>query len=668
MDIVRKAVSAAPVVVSDDTLEYVMSDATVDHLGDVIEPDGWDVAGFAQNPICLFGHNKNFPIGRWENVRVEKGSLRGRLKLADESTSERIGEIVRLVKQGILRAVSVGFRPVAAEPLPHSKSGGLRYLKQKLVECSLVSVPANPNALQIAKDLHVSADTRRLVFGEKADETGRAELFSKWSGVWHGEHAAPPSSRKTGPMNSPISKRVEDAQNALVRARDALADITKAENPDFEVVETLTAEVEAKTAEVEKWQRAEKALGVQVVERAETEPTVLQGEILSPRRPFAMPAPPKVTPKELFVRSIVVKALSHLTRRDTDTIRRAIPQYDGDEATKIYIDHATRMGDMELVMRAATAPATTTTSGWASQLVQTVNADFMESLMPASVYPALRARGLRLNFGRNGVISIPTRSATPTIAGSFVGEGSPIPVRQGAFTAATLTPKKMAVISTMTREITQYSVPAIETLVRDAIAEDTAVSIDSVLLDNTAASAIRPAGLRNGVTPLTGTAGADFDAAVTDILAMATELVAATNGNLRNPVWIMNPARALSLSMRQNAGGDFPFQQELGQNQLRGYPIIVSGTVTATRVFFLDAADFASVEGDEPMYDVSDQATLHMEDTTPLAIGTVGTPTTVAAPARSLFQTDSLAIRMILPMNWIMRRSGVISITDTVTW
>jgi hypothetical protein len=57
-----------------------------------------------------------------------------------------------------------------------------------------------------------------------------------------------------------------------------------------------------------------------------------------------------------------------------------------------------------------------------------------------------------------------------------------------------------------------------------------------------------------------------------------------------------------------------------------------------------------------------------MEDTTPLAIGTAGTPATVAAPARSLFQTDSIALRMIMDVNWTLRRSGVVAWTSSVTW
>jgi hypothetical protein len=85
-------------------------------------------------------------------------------------------------------------------------------------------------------------------------------------------------------------------------------------------------------------------------------------------------------------------------------------------------------------------------------------------------------------------------------------------------------------------------------------------------------------------------------------------------------------------------------------------------------VILLDADDFVSVEGDAPRFDVSDQATLHLDDTTPLAIGTAGSPNTVAAPVRSLFQTDSMALRMIMPMNWTLRRTGTVAWTQSVTW
>jgi hypothetical protein len=40
----------------------------------------------------------------------------------------------------------------------------------------------------------------------------------------------------------------------------------------------------------------------------------------------------------------------------------------------------------------------------------------------------------------------------------------------------------------------------------------------------------------------------------------------------------------------------------------------------------------------------------------------------VAAPQRSLFQTDSLALRMVLPLNWLQRRAGTVAWVQNVTW
>jgi hypothetical protein len=96
--------------------------------------------------------------------------------------------------------------------------------------------------------------------------------------------------------------------------------------------------------------------------------------------------------------------------------------------------------------------------------------------------------------------------------------------------------------------------------------------------------------------------------------------------------------------------------------------VIPSGTVPVGVVICVDAADYVSVSGDAPRFEISDQATLHMEDTNPLQLASAGTPPTVAAPAQSMFQTDSLALRLILPLNWTMRRAGVVAWVAGVTW
>ncbi|HMF88681.1 MAG TPA: HK97 family phage prohead protease, partial [Gemmatimonadaceae bacterium] len=507
MKLVRK-VKVDTKAAGDDSLEFILSDDTQDRMGDVINPNGWVLDNFKKNPIALFNHSSNFPIGKWKNVRVKNKKLVGELELADEGTSDRIDEIIRLVRQGILRAVSVGFQPIDAEPLKDNT--GIFFREQELLETSLVSVPANPSAIQLARSLHTSDETIDLVFGEQASvrKTTTGET---------GEQANIPTKRKTKTMT--LSERIVAAQERLKKLRDDLtAHIEKsADTPDDEtsneVTEALTKQIEVSQKSLDNLVAAEKQLAAISTETSVVTPTTAQKA--GDSRPIVFPqAKQTIKPGDRIMRSLVSMVVSRALRGSGDerSPAQVLAERYGEDGK---VDDATKTV-FDMVTRTASAPATTFTSGWASQLVATENAAFMELLMPASVYPGLSNRGMRLNFGRGGIISIPTRASTPTIAGSFVLEGSPIPVRQGAFSAQTLSPKKMAVISVWTREIGQHSTPAIEGLIRNAIQEDTSVALDTVLLDATAASTTRPAGIRNGVSTTTATAGGGFAALVGD--------------------------------------------------------------------------------------------------------------------------------------------------------
>jgi HK97 family phage major capsid protein/HK97 family phage prohead protease len=649
MTVIHKTTVA---LAAGDPLTFVLSDATKDRMGDVIDPKGWVLDNFKSNPMALFNHNSSFPIGTWEDVKVQGGRLVGKLKLAARGTSDRIDEIISLVEQGILRAVSVGFSPIERKPLD---DGGIRFTKQELLETSLVSIPANPAAVQLAKSLHVSDATMDVVFGKHATADvihSKAKDISAAQGI---------SKTTIGnvPKMKTISKQIEERQATLVSLQDQLAnkvaELDTSEEPDVVslAIDELNGQVESTQKILEQLRKAETSL-------ANAAPAIVQKgetiEVAAPRRPFAAPRK-EIKPLDHLVRSMVITALSKAQQRDPYSVLKE--RYGEDIQTKATFD---------VVSKAVSAPALTTTTGWAAELVQTAFLDLIETLIPVSVYPGLANRGPKFTFGRNGIISIPARSTATTVAGSFVGQGAPIPVRQGAFTATTLTVKKLGVITTFSREMAEHSTPQIEAVLRQAILEDTSVAIDTILLDATAASAIRPAGLRNGVTGATATTGGGLAALVGDVKALAGSLITSSNGHLRDPVWIMNPVQVLSIQFQTNATGQFIFQDEIAQGRFRGYPLYQSTTVPTGTVLLIDAADFFSATGDVPAFTASDTATLHMDDTTPLALSATGAPNTVAAPIRSLYQTDSLAIRMTLDMNWAMRRTGVVAFVSGVTW
>lgn len=626
MSIIRKVET---VEVSDD-LTFVLSDATVDRYGDVIEAEGWDLRWFKRNPIALFGHSGDFPIGTWEDVRVEGGKLIGKLKLAAEGTSPRIDELRRLVQQKVLKAVSVGFKPVESEPM--GQRGGVRYLKQELLETSLVSVPANPAALAVARSLHVSSETIRMAFGEQATEHRAASP---------GEHANPkPQAKKEAAMTISLSKRIEDAQNDLVREKDALTAHLTEDDADPIVTEELSARIEQKQAGVDALKRAEAALAAKTATPAAAVPAAARstGMVKSAGKPG-----------DLIIRSAIVQGIAEMTHQQPLDVLEKL--YGHDEGVGV-------------IVKAAVAPAMTSVAGWAAELVNTAMGEFLETLRPESVYPALAAAGGgRLTFGPNGgAIKVPARASTPSIGGSFVGEGAPIPVRRLALTSATLAPYKMGVITTFTREMAKYSMVALEPMLRQEIIFDTAITLDSTLLGAGAGSATNPAGLLNGVSTLTATAGGGSAAFLGDIRKLRAPFDSANAGS--GLMLLMNPAQAEGLALTAGPDGTLGFAADI----LARYRVATSTAIPVGRVIMIRAADFASATGDVPEFELSNDATVHMEDSAPLQIGATGTPNVVAAPVRSFFQTGVSGLRMLMDVSWTMRRPGMVQFIDSVTW
>ncbi len=135
---------------SEELYPVTLSDGSVDRHGDTVSPDGWDLTAFKQNPVLLWGHDsRQPPIGTVKNVRVENGQLRGEMKFA---SSPRAKEGKALVDEKVLRTVSVGFKPVEWKIAEDRDDGDswfppVDFTKQELLELSVVSVPANANAL-----------------------------------------------------------------------------------------------------------------------------------------------------------------------------------------------------------------------------------------------------------------------------------------------------------------------------------------------------------------------------------------------------------------------------------------------------------------------------------------------------------------------------------------
>ena len=530
-----------------------------------------------------------------------------------------------------LRAVSVSFKPLEAEPKDKAQPWGAQtYKRSELLETSLVSVPANPAALALAKSLSISDDTLRMAFGEHANgsEPGRGTT---------GEKAAPSPSRRVealtkGKIMKPISERIVDAQAVALAAKDALTEHVKQDDYDVDVEAELSADVERADAALASLKRVEAALAAKTVQNS------------TGRRAAAPGA--ELKPGDLIIRSAVVHALAFATKKPVDEILDQ--RYPGHENTAI-------------VAKADQTIGTTTVSGWASELVNTELAAFINTLKPMSVLPDLLSMGTSLSFGPSqGAIKLPARAAGTNVNASFVAEGAPIPVRRIATTSTTLTPRKVGVISAFSKELAKYSTPAIESLIRSEMQADTAIYLDGILLGSSASSTAAPAGLLNGVSAAASPyGGGDYQAVLADLAALIAPFDAANAG--RNLALIMHPAQARKLRMMPGPDGTFGWADRF----LGEFRVLTSTSATQGTIIAVDAADFAGAYGNLE-FDVSEQATLHMEDTTPLEI--VSAAPVAADPVRSLFQTATIAGRMLLDVSWAMRRGGMVQYISGVSW
>ncbi|MDI7863959.1 phage major capsid protein [Rhizobiaceae bacterium n13] len=301
--------------------------------------------------------------------------------------------------------------------------------------------------------------------------------------------------------------------------------------------------------------------------------------------------------------------------------------------------------------RAVTSPAMTTVSGWAAELVDgsAIYSGLLASLAPRSAYARLSARGIRASLGSAAALRLPFRADTGDPPSPFVGEGQPSAVRQLDFAAGPqLVPKKASVISHFTAEIARYSTPSIEAVVGAALREDIGAYMDGLLLSDTAASDIEPAGLLAGVTALTpSTATAKGEACAADLSALA----AAFDPGAADLAFIMPSAQAVS------AGLLCPGASALS--------IIESDSLAAGTIIAIDASDFASSTGDTPILDTLDDATLVSRSDPAPVVDEAGA---VAAPTTSLWQQDLVAIRVIEFVGWTMRRPGRVAFMEGVSW
>lgn len=130
----------------NDLFTFVVSTPEVDRYGTIIVPAGIDYTSYLNNPIVLAQHDSDkWPIGRCLGFAMNGENLEATIQI--ECITDEGKKLTKLINAGYVKAVSVGIIPTEYEEQTIDGQKVTVYTKSELVEFSVVSVPANRQAL-----------------------------------------------------------------------------------------------------------------------------------------------------------------------------------------------------------------------------------------------------------------------------------------------------------------------------------------------------------------------------------------------------------------------------------------------------------------------------------------------------------------------------------------
>jgi len=158
------------------TVDFVISDDTVDSYGDIVRVGGVDLSRYVKNPVVLWVHNGHAPpIAKAVSIGVEGKELVSTAEFPGRNIYDFANTVYKLLVNKFLNAVSIGFNILEYEPIdPKQPYGGWDILKFKLSEYSVVPLPANENALAKASDVIGMRET--VDFATKLLDGGNVSL------------------------------------------------------------------------------------------------------------------------------------------------------------------------------------------------------------------------------------------------------------------------------------------------------------------------------------------------------------------------------------------------------------------------------------------------------------------------------------------------------------
>ena len=290
-------------------------------------------------------------------------------------------------------------------------------------------------------------------------------------------------------------------------------------------------------------------------------------------------------------------------------------------------------------------------------LGETLSSDIIELLRPEAVVRSLQPTSAPLVNGSLGLAKL----TGGTIA-YYVGENkaiTPSKIKGGQVKASA---KRLAGIVLISNDLLRWAPVSADTMTRDDAIASIAGAEDVAFIRN-AGTQWSPKGLKYW-TPAANQIAANATVNLANTFVDLGKLMLAlrnANSRMRRPGWIVSARTWYYLMfVAADTVGNHPFQAEMLQGRLLGYPYRVTSQVpdnlgtgaNESEIYFADFADVV----------ITDAPAIGVEISTEAAIDDG------AGNLTSIFSTDQTALRLIVEHDLVVRHDESLAMLTGVTW
>lgn len=494
------------------TIEGYANTTTVDRVGDIILEEAWTKGGldnYLKNPIILAYHNHSKPIGTMIDYAVNNKGFK-----IVATISKAAGEVYSLIKEGVLKTFSVGFRTRDAE---YDSTTELFVIKDlELFEVSVVSVPANADStFSIKKSF------------QNEDEYNSFKLeHLKDAGTVNADKALDKDSEniEENKMGDTVTKAQLEAE---MRAKIE-KELKEEQDRQAELAKTVSQEVEKATAgTTEVVEERVKGLKEEIEKRLSDETTSMTEAMESIKSEIAEYAEQLKNFNKMTFTDKEKTGEQLFTDRERDEailvskmIQRPV------EETKYF---------QNLITKSDAAHQTGMTQDWEAGFSSRLFNDIREKLIIEPLFTSFAMPNVTMNLPLNPEAGYGTWVTTAQLgAATSSGTG-----RTHGVTDTSITAHKLATKELLTYEEEDDAMIAMVPLIRDASIRRMAKSSDKALLIGDAATL---AGTGEGNYPFNGlaTIGVDSSRTVTigGTLASPTKVTIADLQGMRRQMGV----------------------------------------------------------------------------------------------------------------------------------